>query len=102
MTAALSVSELNSLSTFACELADAAGQVILPYFRRPLSIDNKQTAGGFDPVTEADKRAEEAIRALIRKRYPEHGVLGEEYGFEPGSSGLTWVIDPLDGTRAFM
>ena len=102
MTAALSVSELNTLSTFACELADAAGQVILPYFRRPLSIDNKQTAGGFDPVTEADKRAEEAIRALIRKRYPEHGVLGEEYGFEPGSSGLTWVIDPIDGTRAFM
>lgn len=102
MTAALSVSELNSLSSFACELADVAGKVILPYFRNGVSIDNKMSSGGFDPVTEADRRAEEEIRKLIRARHPEHGIMGEEYGFEAGTSGLTWVIDPIDGTRAFM
>ena len=57
MTAALSVSELNNLSSFACELADVAGKVILPYFRNGVSIDNKMSSGGFDPVTEADRRA---------------------------------------------
>lgn len=102
MTAALSISEVEHLSSFASELADAAGKVILPYFRRTLAIDNKASTGGFDPVTEADRRAEEEIRRIIRLRFPDHGIMGEEYGFEPGRAGLTWVIDPIDGTRAFM
>jgi myo-inositol-1(or 4)-monophosphatase len=59
-------------------------------------------AGGFDPVTEADREAETVIRAAIKARYPSHGILGEEHGHERGTSPLTWVIDPIDGTRAFM
>ena len=102
MTAALSISELSTFMSFAHQLADEAGKVILPYFRRPVSIDNKHDGKGFDPVTEADRRAEEAIRDMIRRHFPDHGIMGEEYGFEAGRSALTWVIDPIDGTRAFM
>lgn len=102
MTAALSISDITTFKVFANQLADEAGQVILPYFRRAVSIDNKHDGGGFDPVTEADRRAEEAIRNMIRSHFPDHGIMGEEYGFEAGRSGLTWVIDPIDGTRAFM
>jgi myo-inositol-1(or 4)-monophosphatase len=102
MTAALSISDLSTFKAFAHQLADAAGQVILPYFRRAMSIDNKHAGGGFDPVTEADRRAEEVIREMIGRHFPDHGVMGEEYGFQAGRSALTWVIDPIDGTRAFM
>lgn len=89
---------------FAHRLADAAGEVIRPYFRKRIEIADKGAAKGtvFDPVTEADRRAEEAIRALIERERPEDGVLGEEFGERPGSSGLRWVLDPVDGTRAFI
>jgi histidinol phosphatase-like enzyme (inositol monophosphatase family) len=88
---------------FAHRLADAAGEVIRPYFRRKIEVTDK--GGGtamFDPVTEADKRAEKAIRALIKRERPADGILGEEFGEEKGSSGRIWVIDPVDGTRAFI
>jgi myo-inositol-1(or 4)-monophosphatase len=85
----------------AIEFAAAAGQVILPYFRSGVRVDNKAGASGYDPVTEADRLAETVIRERIRARFPTHGVFGEEHGHEPGE-GLTWVIDPIDGTRAFM
>jgi myo-inositol-1(or 4)-monophosphatase len=101
MAAALSISDTQSLTQFACELADESGRVILPFFRQTLEVDNK-LATGFDPVTQADRDAELAIRALIGQRHPTHGVLGEEHGHTAGSSGLTWVVDPIDGTRAFM
>lgn len=89
---------------FAHRLADAAGEVIRPYFRKRIEIADKGASKGtvFDPVTEADRRAEEAIRALIEQERPEDGVLGEEFGERPGSSGLRWVLDPVDGTRAFI
>lgn len=89
---------------FAHRLADAAGEVIRPYFRKRIEIADKGASKGtvFDPVTEADRRAEEAIRALIERERPEDGVLGEEFGERPGSSGLRWVLDPVDGTRAFI
>lgn len=92
----------SEFSRFAEELADAAGRIILPYFRTALAVDNKHQGKGFDPVTEADRAAEEEIRKLIKARYPDHGIMGEEHGHEPGRSPLTWVIDPIDGTRAFM
>ena len=82
-------------------LADAARDCTLPLFRTGLAADNK-AASGFDPVTEADRSAEAAMRALLEARRPEDAILGEEYGARPGSSGLTWVLDPVDGTRAFM
>lgn len=97
----LSDSELQIFSGFAAELADAAGRAILPYFRTCMSIEDK---GGqrFDPVTLADKAAERAMRELIGQRFPEHGIHGEEEGRAQGRSPLTWVLDPIDGTRAFI
>jgi myo-inositol-1(or 4)-monophosphatase len=87
---------------FAHRLADAAGEVIRPYFRRSLTVSDKGSAGIFDPVTEADKRAEEIVRELILENFPQDGILGEEFGDRPGSTGYRWVIDPIDGTRAFI
>jgi len=86
---------------FAHRLADAAGEVIRPYFRRRLEVIDKGK-GAFDPVTVADRGAEEAIRAIIARERPCDAILGEEYGHTPGTSGRTWVLDPVDGTRAFI
>ena len=83
-------------------LADAARRVILPYFRSvDLNTDNKESAG-FDPVTEADRAAERAMRAILAEQRPSDAILGEEYGPKEGTSGLTWVLDPIDGTRGFI
>lgn len=82
-------------------VAEAAAAETLPRFRIPVAIDNKE-AGGFDPVTEADRAAERAIRALISERFPEHGILGEEHGDVGLDREYVWVIDPIDGTRAFI
>jgi myo-inositol-1(or 4)-monophosphatase len=90
---------------FAHRLADAAGQVIRPYFRKRIEIIDKGGKGTrpiFDPVTEADRGAEDAMRALIHAERPTDGILGEERGHEPGTSGLTWILDPIDGTRPFI
>jgi myo-inositol-1(or 4)-monophosphatase len=86
---------------FALELSAQAGRATLPFFRADVEVENKLKDGRFDPVTEADRDAETVIRRGIQKAFPEHGVLGEEFGFHEGN-GLTWVIDPIDGTRAFM
>jgi histidinol phosphatase-like enzyme (inositol monophosphatase family) len=102
MTATPSAAELSELTQFAEELADLSGKTILPHFRERIDVHNKLGDAGFDPVTEADRAAEDVIRARIKARYPSHGVMGEERGTERGSSHLTWVIDPIDGTRAFM
>ncbi|OED35362.1 histidinol-phosphatase [Chromatiales bacterium (ex Bugula neritina AB1)] len=95
-------SRLRELTKFACELAESAATTIAPYFRQPLAVDDKAPATGFDPVTIADQASEDAMRRLIKARYPEHGIYGEEHGYEAGTSGLTWVLDPIDGTRAFI
>lgn len=83
-------------------LADASGKVILKHFRKPIPVDNKATAGHFDPVTEADRAAERVIRRHLKTLHPDHAILGEEMGHSPGTSPYTWVIDPIDGTRAFI
>lgn len=85
-------------------LAEAAGAAIRPHFRRKLAVIDKGAAKGalYDPVTEADKGAEVAIRALLKTDRPEDGIVGEEYGSEAGSTGRNWVLDPIDGTRAFI
>ncbi|MFN3210993.1 MAG: histidinol-phosphatase [Roseovarius sp.] len=85
-------------------LADAARGAILPWFRADhIGVENKAGAhAAYDPVTAADKAAEQAMRAVLAERRPEDGILGEEFGAAPGSSGLTWVLDPIDGTRAFV
>lgn len=95
-------SEQQDLIETALAVADAARGAVLPHFRsRSLGIDNKHETG-FDPVTEADRAAERAMRAVIETRRPDDGILGEEYGPRSGTSGLTWVLDPIDGTRSFM
>lgn len=85
------------------ELADAADAAILPYFRKGADVSNK-LEGGFDPVTQADRDAEKAMRALIDEKYAKHGIFGEEFGVKPksGDDQPVWVLDPLDGTRAFI
>ena len=82
-------------------IAAAAGEATLPHFRTRLAVDNK-VAGGFDPVTEADRAAERAIRALIEREFPDDGIHGEEYGLVRADAPRRWVIDPVDGTRAFI
>lgn len=86
---------------FARSAARAAGDAILPYFRSRMQVTNKLSGQGFDPVTLADQAGERVIRAAIEDAYPDHGIFGEEFGLKSGN-GLTWVIDPIDGTRAFM
>jgi len=87
---------------FIIELANAAAAVTLPFFRSDIGHVDKGGAAGFDPVTEADKQAEAAIRKLIAERYPDHGVIGEEYGEDRPDAEFVWVLDPIDGTRAFI
>ena len=99
--AALTQSEWDKLAAFAQRLATRASEKILPLFREPGLIDNKQH-GGFDPVTEADRAGEQAMRELIEKTYPDHGITGEEFAAKPAKSGFNWVLDPIDGTRSFI
>lgn len=83
-------------------LADAARAAILPWFRRDgLNAENK-AASGFDPVTAADRAAETAMRTLLADLRPKDGILGEEFARAEGTSGRTWVLDPIDGTRGFL
>lgn len=94
---------LERLLRLAGAMADAAGAAALPWFRKPgLGADNKAGPGGFDPVTEGDRAAEQAMRDLLAVERPDDGILGEEGGTQAGTSGLTWVLDPIDGTRAFL
>jgi histidinol phosphatase-like enzyme (inositol monophosphatase family) len=95
------VAELVIEPGFLRAIAAAAGAETLARFRKPNDVSNKKEIG-FDPVTEADRAAELAIRALIRERFPGHGILGEEFGGENLDSRHVWVIDPIDGTRAFI
>lgn len=94
--------EAADLWSVAERMADAARAAILPHFRSSgLATDNK-LAGGFDPVTVADRAAETAMRNVLADLRPRDGILGEEHGTVDGTSGLTWVLDPIDGTRSFI
>lgn len=92
--------DFAELMSFAHQLADAAARATLPLFRNLASVDNK-LSDGFDPVTAADRNAETAIRALIETHYPTHAITGEEFDDRAGNE-FEWVIDPIDGTRAFI
>lgn len=91
----------DALLAFLDRLGDAASDSIMPYFRAGGAVDNK-AATGFDPVTAADREAESAIRRLIAREYPGHGVVGEEFGPDRPDADYVWVLDPIDGTRAFI
>jgi histidinol-phosphatase len=94
--------ELKEYWEFANRLADISGAAILPYFRKSIAVRNKAGKAGFDPVTAADRAAERAIRKAVTATYPEHGIVGEEFGQVAGAGRFAWVIDPIDGTRAFI
>lgn len=94
--------EFIDLIDFAHAVADASGDAIRPYFRKPLDVANKGRNGAFDPVTAADKAAERVIAKAVAERWPEHGFIGEEHGTTRPDARLRWVVDPIDGTRAFI
>ena len=97
----LSPDEITEYVAFAHSLADTAGREILPLFRDSGEIENKD-GKGFDPVTAADRAAESVMRSAIEARYPLHGVLGEEFERKPAKGSFEWVLDPIDGTKAFI
>jgi len=80
-------------------LADISGAIALSHFRSALAIDDKADAS---PVTIADRNAEAAMRELIRKEFPAHGIIGEEHGVERVDAEWLWILDPIDGTRSFI
>lgn len=94
--------EITRHMVVARRLAEEAGQITLEYFRWPIAVEDKKLPNNvFDPVTEADKRVEEQLRIGLNQHFPGYAILGEEFGSE-GDSDLRWVIDPIDGTRAFI
>ncbi len=86
----------------ALPIVEAAGALALGYFRQPLDVENKLGPGGFDPVTRADREVEALIRARLTALWPDSAVEGEEAGFTAGTSAWSWIVDPIDGTRAFI
>jgi histidinol phosphatase-like enzyme (inositol monophosphatase family) len=89
-------------AAFVEKLADAAATTLLPFFRTSLLAEDKSRGGQFDPVTEADRAAEAAMRRLIRQTFPNHGLIGEEFGKEQADADYVWVLDPVDGTKSFI
>jgi myo-inositol-1(or 4)-monophosphatase len=89
-------------AAFVDELATVSGETILPFFRTALSVADKGRPGSFDPVTAADHAAETAMRTLIRRTFPSHGIIGEEYGNDRADAEYVWVLDPIDGTKSFI
>lgn len=83
-------------------MADLAATAIKPYFRKAIQVTDKGGPRGFDPVTKADQAAERAMIRHLAKAFPTHGILGEEYGIQHPDAQLCWVLDPIDGTRAFI
>ena len=86
-------------SEFACRMADAAEAEILKCFRQSLNIEDKADTS---PVTQADKNSERVMRALLAEHFPDHGIVGEEYGKEREDAEFVWVLDPIDGTKSFI
>ncbi len=92
-------SELDRFLALAFELADAAGAEIRPHFRQRLAVEDKSD---LTPVTAADRAAELAMRRLIEVRFPDHGIVGEEFGRVRENAEFVWVLDPIDGTKSFI
>ncbi len=102
MAEPLSRERIEALEQLLLELNAISAAAILPFFRAEHGLEDKGKDGRFDPVTLADKGGEAAIRKLVTERFPEHGFVGEEYGAEREDAEFVWVIDPIDGTRAFI
>jgi len=87
---------------FVAELATQSGRAILPFFRALHATEDKSRGGVFDPVTEGDRAGESVMRHMIKRQFPAHGVLGEEFGSENTAAEYVWGLDPIDGPRAFI
>ncbi|MDT8443944.1 MAG: inositol monophosphatase family protein [Desulfuromonadales bacterium] len=98
----LSAAEIAELLLLAQQAMQGAGEIAQRYFRRALTVDNKLGDGRFDPVTRADREVEAFLRAEFGRRCPDFGIVGEEGGATAGRSNINWVIDPIDGTKAFI
>jgi len=95
----VAAADFDAFLALAAELADAAGAAIRPYFRQPLAVDDKPD---LTPVTVADRAAEQVMRRLIERRFPQHGIVGEEFGRVRDDAELVWMLDPIDGTKSFI
>ncbi len=98
----LSSQDIAEALAFAQQAIQGAGEIALRYFRQPLVVDNKLDGGRFDPVTCADREIEDFLRQELGRRYPDFGITGEEDGTTSGRVDTSWVIDPIDGTKAFI
>jgi histidinol phosphatase-like enzyme (inositol monophosphatase family) len=94
--------EVEARLAVALPIVEAAGRLALEHFRRPMAVENKLGPGAFDPVTAADRGVEALIRERLGQAFPDSPIVGEEDGFTPGSGPWSWIIDPIDGTRAFI
>ncbi|MGE5429772.1 MAG: histidinol-phosphatase [Syntrophomonadaceae bacterium] len=90
---------MEELKKFAQLLADKSGEIIRGYFRTQIQVESK---GDLSPVTIADKKAEEIMREMIMREFPDHGILGEEFGSHNTGADYQWVLDPIDGTKSFI
>ena len=93
------IENIEELSIFALRLAELAGSISMPYFRKPLTVEHKADTS---PVTVADRSVEAAMRKRIEQKYPTHGIFGEEHGKENLGGNQLWVLDPIDGTKSFI
>lgn len=91
-----------ALDAFVHQLATVSGEAILPFFRTSLVSEDKSHGRAFDPVTEADRAAEQVMRRLITTHFPAHGIIGEEFGDERVDATYVWALDPIDGTKSFI
>ncbi len=98
-TVTLMTPPLSTLLEFALDAAWQAGRITLGYFQSGVAVERK---GDNSPVTIADKQSEQKLRSLIQEHWSDHGMIGEEYGEQRGTSPLTWVMDPIDGTKSFI
>ncbi len=89
-------------AAFVDRLAQVSSEVVIPFFRSAFRAEDKSKGGVFDPVTEADRAAEVAMRRLIGQTFPAHGIIGEEYGRDRPEAEYVWVLDPIDGTKGFI
>lgn len=91
-----------ALDTFVHQLATVSGEAILPFFRTSLGVEDKSHGRAFDPVTEADRAAEQVMRRLIQQHFPDHGIIGEEFDDQSTDATYVWALDPIDGTKSFI
>lgn len=91
-----------ALDDFVHKLATVSGEAILPFFRTSIGVEDKSRGRAFDPVTAADRAAEQVMRKLIKEHFPEHGIIGEEFANERADASCVWALDPIDGTKSFI